>query len=244
MRQTGRSGPTATGRTVLSAPGAGAVHSRSDRHRSFHRRAGPARTAARARLAPRAAAATLAGRHRRALRCAAVRQLPAPHPVVARPARLRALRLGAARPVLEGGARPRLSVRARLPAAAAGVDGRGGRPGALAGAGRHRGGLRRAGRRRRRRRVEAARVAVVGGGRVDRGRGGTRACAVPGLPLGQDRLRPGGRRLPAAGRAGRHPGARLRGRPVRIRPVRGRAPGRSSGVVPAPYRTSRRSSPR
>ena len=63
-----------------------------------------------------------------------------------------------------------------------------------------RGGLRRPGRRGHHRRVAAARVAGVGGGRVDRGRGGPRARPVRRLPLGQDRLRPGGRRLPAARR--------------------------------------------
>ena len=160
-------------------------------------------------------------------------ELPAAHPVVAGAARLRRPRLVAARPHLEGRPSARLSRRARLPAAAAGVDRRGGRPGAVA---------RRSSRSRR------SIVALVGAGiaarvrlpawpvwaaaRVDRRRGGPRPCAVRRLPLGQDRLRPGRRRLPAARRGGRHSRAGLRRRAVRFRAVRGRPSGRRAAGAP------------
>ncbi|EFD70909.1 transferase [Streptomyces lividans TK24] len=178
-----------------------------DSHRNHRRRAGPDATAAHARLPGRLATrAPPPGRRRGALRSAPLHQLPAAHPVVAGAARVRRLRLGAARPRLESGPRPRLPLRPRLPAAPAGVDRRGGRPGPLARAGRDRSALRGGRRRGRRRRVEAAGVAGVGGGGVDRRGGGTRACALRGLPLGQDRVRPGGRRVPAARRGRRHAG--------------------------------------
>ncbi|EFF89704.1 LOW QUALITY PROTEIN: apolipoprotein N-acyltransferase, partial [Streptomyces sp. e14] len=69
-----------------------------DRHRNFRRRVGRAASAARSGAPERQARPARTGRGRDAGRPPPVRQLPAPHPVLAGPARLRRPRLGAARP--------------------------------------------------------------------------------------------------------------------------------------------------